>query len=210
MTDLPATPLPARALKDALRRGALARRGEIPLETRIEKSLDLAAYADRLDLPAGAVVSGFWPIRDEIDPRPLMSAIRSRGHRLCLPVVQKPALIFRELLPETPLQSAGFGLHEPGPEAAELEPNVLLVPLAAFDARGHRIGYGAGYYDRTIATLQVKKPLMLIGVAFSAQEIDRVPDEPHDRPLHWLLTENGLRRCAGQEPLPDMDTKEKA
>lgn len=187
------------AAKDALRREALARRGAIDPLARIEGSLALLDHIGAQDLPAGAVVSGFWPIRDEIDPRPLMAALRTRGHRLCLPIVQRPTMIFREVLPGTELVPAGFGTAEPGPDAAELKPDVMLVPLAAFDRRGHRIGYGKGYYDMTIAALEIEKPLILIGVAFSVQEVEAVPEEPHDKRLGAVLTEAGLITCAGKK-----------
>lgn len=184
--------------KDALRREALGRRGAIDPQARIEGSLALLECLDALDLPAGAVVSGFWPIFDEIDPRPLMHAIRQRGHRLCLPIVRHPHMIFRELSPETELVSAGFGTSEPSEASEELKPDVLLVPLAAFDRRGHRIGYGKGHYDRTIAALEKDKSLVLIGVAFSVQEVAGVPDEAHDKPLGRVLTEAGLIMCSGK------------
>ena len=89
----------------------------------------------------------------------------------------------------------GFGTQGPSDTAAVLDPDIMLVPLAAFDARGHRIGYGAGYYDRAIGRLKAKgRAPRLIGIAFDCQEVDRVPDEPHDEPLFELLTESGLRR----------------
>lgn len=184
-----------RDAKEELRQTALQRRGTIPPQARIEGSLALLDHIDALDLPAGAIVSGFWPIRDEIDPRPLMHALKMRGHRLCLPIVQRPHMIFRELLPDTELVSAGFGTTEPAEASEELKPDVLLVPLAAFDRRGHRIGYGAGHYDRTIAALEIDKPLVLIGVAFSVQEVANVPDEAHDKPLGHVLCETGLITC---------------
>ncbi len=195
------------ASKDALRREALDRRAALDPQTRIEGSLVLLDHLDSLDLPAGAVVSGFWPIRDEIDPRPLMHAIRQRGHRLCLPVVRHPRMIFRELSPETKLVAAGFGTTEPSEASAELRPDVLLVPLAAFDRRGHRIGYGKGHYDRAIAKLEEAGPRILIGIAFSVQEVQAVPDEPHDMPLGRVLTEAGPIICAGQAgPAASTDT----
>ncbi|WP_281929276.1 5-formyltetrahydrofolate cyclo-ligase [Roseibium album] len=189
MTDV-TTPA---AKKDALRKEALARRTAMDELERIEKSLQLVDHSDTLPLPEGAVVAGFWPIRDEIDPRPLLDRLRQRGHRLSLPVMTGPSLIFRSLERDTELVSAGFGCREPGPDAMELRPDVLLMPLAGFDASGSRIGYGRAYYDTTISGLEKTGALLCIGIAFSLQEVDRVPTEAHDKPLHGILTEQGYR-----------------
>src|SRR5690606_14387349 len=121
---------------------------------RIEASLAMAAHAPRVDLGHGPVVSGFLPIRSEADLRPLMAALADRGARLCLPVVlDRETIVFRELVRGAEMVATGFGTSGPGPEAAMLDPDVMLVPLAAFDSRGHRLGYGAGHYDRAIARL---------------------------------------------------------
>lgn len=193
MTDL-SQPL----TKAALREAALARRAALPPQARIEAAMAIAESADALDLPPGAMVSGFWPIRDEIDPRPLMAALADRGHGLCLPVVTHPHLIFRRLVRGGDLVAAGFGTVAPGPEAEEVVPTVLLVPLAAFDRGGHRIGYGQGHYDRTIAALGSEVSLRLVGVAYSVQEVDAVPYEDHDRRLDEILTEAGVIDCRPQ------------
>lgn len=187
-------------LKKALRGEALARRDALDPQWRIEVSLAMAEVAGTLDPPAGAVVSGFWPMRSEVDVRPLMFAFRQRGARLCLPaIVDRTTIIFRELVRGAPLVDMGFGTFGPGAEAAVLEPSVMLVPLAAFDARGHRIGYGAGFYDRAIARLaEAGRPPRLIGIAFDCQEVGRVPDQPHDVVLPEILTESGLRRFASR------------
>lgn len=179
--------------KDTLRRQALSRRAALSEIARIENSLMLAEHAGALPIAGGAVVSGFWPIRDEIDPRPLMDRLRSKGHPLCLPVVADPNLIFRTLERGAELVPAGFGTVAPGPEAATVQPQVLLMPLAGFDGRGNRIGYGRGHYDTAIAALEKTGPLLCIGLAFAAQEVDRVPVEAHDKPLDGILTELGYR-----------------
>ncbi|WP_394706266.1 5-formyltetrahydrofolate cyclo-ligase [Breoghania sp.] len=183
------------ALKTEMRRKALAARGAISAGARIEAALAIADAADALMLARGAMVSGFWPIRDEIDPRPLMSALRERGHGLCLPVVAEPHLLFRELLRGAELVDAGFGTIAPGADAAQVLPDVMLVPLAAFDRSGHRIGYGQGHYDRAISAIGADRKLHLIGVAFSVQEVDRVPFEAHDHPLDMVVTETEVIRC---------------
>jgi 5-formyltetrahydrofolate cyclo-ligase len=179
--------------KAILRKQVLARRAALSEIERIERGLQLADHADALPLPEGAVVAGFWPIRDEIDPRPLMDRLRQKGHGLCLPVMTGPSLIFRRLERGAELLPAGFGCLEPGPQAEELRPDVLLMPLAGFDRQGNRIGYGRAFYDNAIADLEKTGPLLCIGLAFSVQEVDRVPVEAHDKRLNGILTENGYR-----------------
>ena len=179
--------------KARLRKEVLARRKAMTVTDRIERSLQLVDHADKLSLVQSAVVAGFWPIRDEIDPRPLLDRLRQKGHLLCLPVMVGPSLIFRRLDRDTELVAAGFGCMEPGPQAEEVRPDVLLMPLAGFDANGNRIGYGKAFYDTTISALEKSGPLLRIGVAFATQEVDRVPVEAHDRPLNGILTEQGYR-----------------
>ncbi|WP_048645006.1 5-formyltetrahydrofolate cyclo-ligase [Nitratireductor soli] len=184
--------------KKTLRQEALARRDALDPAWRAQTALALADCAVRLDPAPGTVVSGFWPMRSEVDVRPLMEALAERGARLCLPaILDKTTIVFREFLRDAALVDMGFGTQGPGEGAAELDPDVMLVPLAAFDGRGHRIGYGAGYYDRAIARLQAKRRApRLIGIAFDCQEVGHVPEEPHDVALGEILTESGLRRFA--------------
>ncbi|MXN65386.1 5-formyltetrahydrofolate cyclo-ligase [Stappia sp. GBMRC 2046] len=184
-----------RSKKAELRRAALARRGTLSAEERIEASLDLAGRIGGLDIPPGTAVSAFWPIRDEIDPRPAMQILADRGHALCLPAIVDGELVFRRLDSETQLVQAGFGTVEPGPSAPVLSPEVMLVPLAAFDRRGHRIGYGKGYYDRAIAKLRRSGDPICIGIAFSIQEVEEVPFEDHDEPLRSIVTEGAVIHC---------------
>ncbi|MGQ2907979.1 MAG: 5-formyltetrahydrofolate cyclo-ligase [Aliihoeflea sp.] len=184
-----------RELKKALREEALARRDGLDSQWRIEASLRMAEAADRLGVEPGMVVSGFWPMRSEVDVRPLMFALRERGARLCLPaILDKQTIVFRELVRDGKMVDMGFGTFGPGPDAAELDPDLMLIPLAAFDDRGHRIGYGAGYYDRAIDRLQAKGHApRLVAIAFDCQEVERVPDQDHDVQLPEILTESGLR-----------------
>mgnify|MGYP001155193171 CR=1 FL=1 len=188
-----------RDLKKALRREALARRDALDIVYRIEGSLQIAEFGGSL-VPArpGEVVSGFWPMRSEVDVRPLLFMLMERDARICLPaIVDRETILFRQIVRDAPLVDMGFGTLGPGPEASLLEPTVMLVPLAAFDGSGNRIGYGAGFYDRAIARLRAKgiEPV-LIGIAFDCQEVEAVPAEPHDVPLSAMLTESGLRRFA--------------
>lgn len=188
-----------RSEKDRLRREALQRRDAMPAEARIEASLKIAGHGAReIAFEPGTVISGFMPIRSEPDIRPLMATLADRGARLGLPaIVDRQTIVFRELVRGAPLVDTGFGTVGPGPDAAVLHPEVMLVPLAAFDRRGNRIGYGAGYYDRAIGRLIADgfSP-RLIGIAFDLQEIAAVPTHDHDRPLGAVLTESGLRLTA--------------
>lgn len=185
-----------RDIKKQLRAEALATRDALDPQWRIERSMAMAEAVTNLDVDGDTVVSGFWPMRSEVDIRPAMFALGDMGARLCLPaILDKTTIVFRELVRGASLVDMGFGTFGPGPEAAELEPDLMLVPLAAFDRRGHRIGYGAGYYDRAIARLQEKgKARRLIGVAFECQQVAHVPDQPHDIQLSEILTERGLNR----------------
>ena len=185
-------------LKRQLRLEALARRDSLDPTWRIEASLGIAEGARSLAVAPGEIVSGFWPIRSEVDVRPLMFALREQGARLCLPVIlDKTTIAFRELVRGAPLVDMGFGTLGPGADAEVLDPTLMLVPLAAFDGRGHRIGYGAGHYDRAIARLtDAGRRPRLVGIAFDCQEVPLVPDEWHDVIIPEILTESGLRRFA--------------
>lgn len=189
-------PRNATDAKAALRAAALARRDALQPAARIEAALAIADLfpLDRIPV-AGRIVSGFLPIQSEIDARPLMDRLRLAGARLALPAFpdRKGPMIFRELVRGADLVPMGFGTVGPGPEAAELDPDILLTPLAAFDRAGHRIGYGKGHYDRALARLDSRARRIAVGIAFSVQEVDAVPHEPHDRRLDFVLTETGFR-----------------
>ncbi len=186
-----------KSLKKLLRNETLARRDALALDYRIEMSLRIAdTGAQALDLVPGEVVSAFMPMRSEVDVRPLMAAMAAKGGRICVPaILDKTTIEFRELVRGAPMIDMGFGTVGPGPEAAVLDPVLMLVPLAAFDAQGNRIGYGVGYYDRAIARLRARGITpRLVAIAFDCQEIDAVPFEAHDVPLDAVLSESGLRR----------------
>ena len=141
--------------------------------------------------PAGTVISGYAAIRSEIDPVPLMRKLAAAGMQLALPTVMArgQSLVFRTWAPGDKLMLGALGIPEPSPAAAEVVPDIMLVPLAAFDRTGHRIGYGAGYYDHTFAHLRKAKAVTGIGLAFAVQEIKAVPAMPHDVALDYVLTE---------------------
>ena len=178
--------------KNTLRAEALARRDALPAAERAAAALAIAARPLPVVVNPGQVVSGFSPMKSEINPIPLMRRFAEAGAALALPVVagRGQPLTMRAWAFGQPLVAGVWGIRQPPPEAPELFPDVLIVPLAAFDRAGHRIGYGAGYYDRTIDRLRAMKPVMAIGLAFAAQEIVRVPSTPRDAPLDLVLTEH--------------------
>lgn len=180
--------------KSEIRTNTLTLRDAMPTHERDIASQQLADHVDALDVKPGQIVSGFLPIRSEIDLRPLMKLLDASGVRLCLPVVlDKQTIVFREYVPGRNLIGTGFGTSGPDENSKILDPEIMLVPLAAFDAQGNRIGYGAGHYDRAIARLHAAgKSPRLIGVAFDCQRVQSVPAEAHDVSLHTVLTESGL------------------
>ncbi len=192
--------------KSALRASARARRAAAhgALADRAG-----AAVRDHLlaaiEVAVGAVLGGYWPFRDELDARPLFHHFHASGHACGLPVITGPAargrvrpLSFRPWRPDMKLAKGRLGEPVPAPdadyEAAELSPDILLVPLLAFDAGGYRIGYGGGHFDATIAALRAAKPILAVGLAYSAQEVDAVPREAHDERLDWIVTERQARQ----------------
>ncbi len=144
-----------------------------------------------IDFPRGCVVSAYWPIGSEIDPRPLMIHLHEHGHPIALPVTpgRGTPLVFRAWRPDDTLEAAGFGTRVPLPFQPELTPRVLIVPLLAFDRAGYRLGYGGGFYDRTLARLRESGAVLAVGVAYAAQEVAEVPRDGSDQPLDWIVTE---------------------
>ncbi len=187
------------AAKKSLRERAMARRAEAHAD--IAKRFGAAHAGEALSRnflaaitpPAGAAVSAFWPVRDEIDVRPLMFALHERGHVCGLPVIvaKRAPLVFKRWDPHRKLVEGRWGIPVPPPGAEEVIPELMLVPLLAFDAKGNRIGYGAGFYDRTIALLRSrpgKRPLA-VGVGYAAQQVEHVPCDETDERLDWVITE---------------------
>ncbi len=151
----------------------------------------VAIFLAAVTPPQGCVVSGYWPMRDEFDVRPLLAALHQRGHPCALPVVmgRGQALAFRAWSPGDALVEAAYGTHVPAADAAALTPKLLLVPMLAFDDRGYRLGYGGGYYDRTLAGLPAP---IAVGCALEAQRLDGLPVGAHDRRLDWIVTEKRI------------------
>lgn len=188
MTDSPALKKAARAQAREMR-GAISSLGAAP---QLAASF-LDAFAD---LSACATIAGYWPVGDELDVRPLMERLHGRGHALCLPVVVAKGrpLLFRRWRPGDALVPGGLGIPVPGEGAGEVRPDLLLVPLLAFDRGGHRLGYGAGFYDRTLALLRLGGPVTAVGVGYDAQEVPAVPRDALDQPLDWIVTERRALR----------------
>ncbi|MXU66093.1 5-formyltetrahydrofolate cyclo-ligase [Oceanomicrobium pacificus] len=143
--------------------------------------------------PRPRAIAAYLPMRTEIDPRPALIDAAAAGVPLAMPVVVERGhpLIFRAWTPDTPLVPGAFGAHVPA-SGALVEPDLLVVPLLAFDRRGYRLGYGGGFYDRTIAALAARHPLRTVGLAYAAQECDAVPVEATDMPLDAVITEKGV------------------
>jgi 5-formyltetrahydrofolate cyclo-ligase len=185
--------------KAELRREAMARRDALSPEARQAAAEAIAARKFPLAIAPGVIVSGFMPLKSEINPLPLMRKLAGQGARLALPVVAgrgKP-LMMREWVFGEPLVAGVWGIREPQPEAAVVDPDILLVPLLAFDRAGHRIGYGAGYYDLTLAQLRARNPVIAVGLAFAAQEVAAVPATPRDARLDLVLTEREVLDLRG-------------
>jgi 5-formyltetrahydrofolate cyclo-ligase len=157
-----------------------------------------AAFLSAIGCPPGGVVSGYWPMGDEADVIPLLAQLSARGCGTALPVVvgKDVGLVFRRWQPGDALEAGTYGTHHPRPAASEAIPDLLLVPLLAFDRRGRRLGYGGGYYDRTLAALRAQRPVLAVGIAFAAQEVEMLPDGPYDQRLDWVVTEQGARKAA--------------
>jgi 5-formyltetrahydrofolate cyclo-ligase len=175
-----------------LRREMIARRDALPPDTRSAAAEAIAARPFPLSSLAGAIVSGFMPMKSEINPLPLMKKLADAGVQLALPVTGRRGqpLTMRAWTWGEPLASGVWGIREPRSEAPQVEPDILLVPLLAFDRAGRRLGYGGGYYDLTLAQLRSRKAVTAVGLAFAVQEIASVPTTPRDAALDLVLTEH--------------------
>ncbi len=187
------------AAKSDLRQRAFARRDALPAEARAKAAEAIAARPFPAAIRPGTIVSGFFPMRSEINPLPLMRQLAAAGASLALPVVagRGHPLILRAFAFGDPLRSGQWGIREPMPEAPEVFPDIVIAPLAAFDRAGRRIGYGAGYYDMTIARLRGMKRIVAAGIAFAAQEFELVPTSARDERLDLVLTEREVSECRG-------------
>ncbi|MDE0809433.1 MAG: 5-formyltetrahydrofolate cyclo-ligase [Alphaproteobacteria bacterium] len=187
------------AEKASLRKRATLRRDELHSATS-GAVVEVARLFFGTWSPApGTVVSAFWPIRSELDLRPLIYGLHERDCVVVLPIVvaRRTALRFRAWTPGLALEKDGFGVLVPPRHAPELEPDWLLVPLLAFDADGYRLGYGGGFYDISLTALRSRKTVFAIGVAYDGQQVGRVPRNLGDARLDAILTE---KRALMMEP----------
>jgi 5-formyltetrahydrofolate cyclo-ligase len=183
-----------------LRRAAILERDALPAEARKAATEAIAGRKFPLSITPGTIISGFMPLKSEINPLPLMQKLAEAGARLALPAIAgrgKP-LIMRAWEFGAPLDRGQWGIREPKPDAPEVEPDILLVPLLAFDRAGNRLGYGAGYYDMTIHRLRAMKPVTAVGIAFAAQEVPKIPTTPRDERLDLVLTEREVIDLRGK------------
>ena len=184
--------------KATLRASVRAVRDAVPAVDRAAWSQALAVHGAVAlrERAAGAVVSLYWPMRSEADPRPLAQSLAAAGATLALPAFVGARMEFRRWLTGDPLRPAGFQTFEPLDTAPVVTPTLVLAPLLAFDHRGGRLGWGKGYYDTFLGALDAagRRPFV-VGVAFACQEVGAVPMEPHDRRLDAVVTERGFRPC---------------
>jgi 5-formyltetrahydrofolate cyclo-ligase len=182
------------AVKAELRKDAHAVRAALSDEVRAEAAKLVAThFFESIAYAPEDVIAGYWRIRDELDCQPILIRLMDSGQKVVLPVVEgdEAPLDLRVWEADAPLYEAGFGTLAPSDLAPRAAPDIVLMPLLGFDSEGTRLGYGGGYYDRTLAVLP-KRP-MLVGLAFAAQELPHIPREPHDVPLDAIVTENGVR-----------------
>jgi 5-formyltetrahydrofolate cyclo-ligase len=187
------------ARKALLRAEALARRDLLSADERAAAAEAIALRPLPVPAGPGAVVSGFMPIKSEINPLPLLRRYADAGAQLALPAIDergKPLRLRAWSVGET-LVAGQWGIREPAATVEEIDPDIMLVPLAAFDRRGSRVGYGAGYYDMTIASVRSRKPVIAIGIAHAVQEFPEVPVTGRDEPLDLVLTEREVIDCRG-------------
>jgi 5-formyltetrahydrofolate cyclo-ligase len=186
--------------KAELRVAAQARRDVLPIDERKAAAETIAARKFPVAIAPGTLISGFMPLKSEINPLPLMQKLAEAGARLALPAIARRGrpLIMRAWEFGAPLDRGQWGIREPKADAPEVEPDILLVPLLAFDRAGHRLGYGAGYYDMTIHRLRALKPVTAVGIAFAAQEVPKIPTTPRDERLDLVLTEREVIDLRGK------------
>ena len=193
------------ASKITIRKHALEKRDLVSAAEAHEAANAIKAAAlglvRRLSGDARPAVALYWPIRSEVNTRPLIEALHAQGFPVLLPAmtaVRQP-LHFRAFTPGDELEKGSFGLSEPAPGRPEGRPEIVFAPLAAFDRRGVRLGYGGGIYDATLQALRAGGPVKAIGLAYALQESDAIPAEPHDQRLEFIITERETIDCS-QKP----------
>jgi len=190
--------------KASLRIKLKARRAEAAQANDGANAVAIAALAaDRflaaIPVEAGQVVAGYWPMADELDPRPLLTKLQGKGATIALPAVQQGTRLLQFRLcddPTEPPPAGAYGIPAPAPSATVLVPDILLVPLVGFDVAGYRLGQGGGYYDATLQGLRAgtSKKILAVGYAFAVQQVAELPHAAHDERLDWAVTERGAVR----------------
>jgi len=168
-----------------------ARSGVHPLEAASAARAVRDRFLGAIEVPQNAIVAAYAAFGGELDPLPLLEALAAKGVALALPVVEAKGapLVFRAWAPGAPLVPHRFGMAEPSRDAPAVVPDIVVAPLFAFDRQGYRLGYGGGYYDRTLAALRKRSRVLAVGIGFAVQETPNVPRAPHDVPLDWIVTE---------------------
>jgi 5-formyltetrahydrofolate cyclo-ligase len=173
-----------RAEAAALRRQAFLSKGDFAAQALASRGLPLIR-----GMPNAQTIGGYYPIHDELNPLLLLEALHKEGSVIGLPVTHPgPSLRFRAWTPINPLRRGRLGLFEPAAHELEITPAIVLVPLLAFDSKGNRLGYGAGYYDAALRDLRLRGFVIAIGLAFDEQQFPEIPREPQDEPLDMILT----------------------
>jgi 5-formyltetrahydrofolate cyclo-ligase len=178
-------------IKKVLREQARRTRDTVAREAADVSDILIRHFPTSLVPDEPGVISAFFPIGSEIDPLPLLADLREKGHESALPIVAANGepLVFRCWAPGDDMASGPLGVQEPLESAREVAPDILLIPLLAFDRRGSRLGYGGGFYDRTLERLRANGRPVAVGIAFAGQEVDVVPVAAYDQPLDWIVTE---------------------
>ena len=190
------------AAKQALRAAIKTRRAAIPAESRLVAAQAIAAetvallHVQKLAGREAQVVSGFQSIGDEVDTGPVLKRLHAAKYTLCLPVMQgkNQPLLFRQWAPGDAMNTKVWGIQEPEADQPSLIPDVMLVPLLAVDPTGMRLGYGGGFYDRTIQVFRQLRGVLTVGIAFDEQRVDAVPHLAYDMALDWIVTPSGVHR----------------
>lgn len=183
--------------KRAIRADIRLKRRSVFNQFGMEYAEDIANhFVKHIPLMPQSVISAYWPIRSEVNIEPLMEKLVRNGHFLCLPCVATDgkSLVFRRYRLGDILDTGPYSLPQPMETSEEMQPYVLVVPMLAFSREGNRLGYGKGFYDRTIRSIRKEKPITVIGIAFSDQEVDSIPTEEHDQVMDWIITEKEVIR----------------
>lgn len=180
--------------KDTLRERAHGERAALQAEKGDIGEALARNFSAGVNYGESGCAGGYAPIRSEADPRPILALLSDKGWQCALPTVSRESahLVFRAWRPADTMTTGGYGIPEPQTDQPECVPDVLLVPMLAFDEFGHRLGYGAGHYDRTLARLRGEGDILAIGLAYAGSQVDSLPAADHDEPMDLIVTEAGI------------------